>query len=300
MSDIIKRDFIDIPPFLTKDIKTISINASDECCETCLSTCEEWCKDWCEIGCLGEGPCWETPCREEQCDPLFENCQTCLSGGCQGTCQNCECQSGGQNGGKLSTPYLDTSKTIKTYNSVSITILPVTNAQKYMKMISTKDGDVLNVINNSSLTATFTNLTPNTQYIIIISCSANGYTDSNNSSYTATTLPAPVSPWEWYTPKSSGGNFNLTAGEWLAFCERINQMRVARGLSTHSFATTLNWIGKDKPFYAWIFKQAVSALDGFQGLADELKNIQSGGKIYAWYFSNLKSCLNQAISEIGK
>jgi len=152
---------------------------------------------------------------------------------------------------------------------------------------------------SSSYVANFTNLTPSTIYTANCTVYRNSPWEvvySNSASFT--TLPPPVLPWEWYNPKSSGGNFNLTAGEWLAFCERINQMRVARGLPTHSFATTSNWIGKDKPFYAWIFKQAVSALDGFQGLADELKNLQSGDQVYAWYFNNLRTTLNNAISGI--
>ncbi|GEM_PF-2900708 len=154
---------------------------------------------------------------------------------------------------------------------------------------------------SSSYVANFTNLTPSTIYTANCTVYRNSPWEviySNRDTFT--TYAPPVSPWEWYTPKTSEGNFNLTAAEWLDFCERINQMRIARGLSSHPFTTTSNWISKDKPFYAWIFKQAVSALDGFWGLAEELKTIQSGNKIYAWYFNNLKSCLNQAIADIPK
>lgn len=154
---------------------------------------------------------------------------------------------------------------------------------------------------NSSYTANFTGLKPSTVYTA--NCTV--YRNDNDTvvytnSYSFVTAAPPVLPWEWYTPKTSGDNFNLTAVEWLDFFERINQMRIARGLSAHPFTTTSNWLGKDKPFYAWMFKQAVSALDGFWGLAEELKSIQSKDKIYAWYFNNLKSCLNQAIADIPK
>lgn len=151
----------------------------------------------------------------------------------------------------------------------------------------------------SSYVADYTGLLPATTYTVnctVYRSSPWEVVYSNSVSFT--TLSPPVQPWDWYTSKTSGGSFNLTPTEWLDFCERINQMRVARSLSAYPFTTSSTYIGSDKPFYAWIFKEAVNALDGFWGLADELKTVQSGDDIYAWYFTNLKSCLNQAISEI--
>ena len=106
-----------------------------------------------------------------------------------------------------------------------------------------------------------------------------------------------ISSWEWFTPKTSGLGFNLTKDEWIAFCNKINEVRTAKGLTAYSFTTSSTYIGIGKPFYAWIFLQAANAIDEINGqVSSELLSVASGGYIYAWYFNNLKTALNNAIS----
>lgn len=290
MNDIIKKDFIDIPSFLTDEVLMTNYGI-DPCCETCMSNCEKECKDLCEIGCLScMGGCEDGGCQKV--------CEKSCMGGCQGGCQDlCEkviCQTGQGGTTKLPTPSLDTSKTIKTSNSISITILPVANATIYTVKIS-KNNVIISEQAGASLTMNFTNLTPSTQYTIDIRCSASGYEASDWNSYTATTL---TSLWEWHIPKIEGKDFNVTRDEWLAFCTKINEVRRLKGLSDYSFTTSTANIYKDKPFYVWIFLQAVSALSPFSGIAPQLPTLKSGDEIYAWYFTNLKSVLNDAINSI--
>ena len=142
---------------------------------------------------------------------------------------------------------------------------------------------------------TATGLTPSTRYNIV----ADIYNSQGllvSLSGVATTESMNIEPWEWYTPKTKGTGFNITRTEWIAFCNKINAVRVANGLSNYSFSTSTAYIDKGKPFYAWIFLQAVNAIDDLNtGVATEILNVKSGDLIYPWYFNNLKAALNNAI-----
>ena len=128
---------------------------------------------------------------------------------------------------QLPSPTLDTSATVKTSNSISITINSVSGADAYYARINGGSQQ-----SKSTRTFTFTGLTPNTQYYIEIKVSGTGYEDSNWAGYYATTLA--TTAWEWFVPKTSGNEFNVGADEWLAFCSKINEVRIANGLSAYS------------------------------------------------------------------
>ena len=57
---------------------------------------------------------------------------------------------------------------------------------------------------------------------------------SDWAGYYATTLAAEL--WEWWTPKT-GLIIRPSPDEWLAFCSKINEVRVAKGLSAYHFTT---------------------------------------------------------------
>lgn len=189
---------------------------------------------------------------------------------------------------QLTSPTLNTGATIKTNTSIQITMYTVTEAERYYARI---DGGT--VYSGTGRTFNFTGLRPNTQYLIEIKCSASGYSDSNWNRYRATTLS--IQSWEWWYPKISGGNFNLTANEWIAFCNKINEVRVAKGLSEYGFTTSSTYIAKDKPYYAWIYNQAKTAIDGLN-TGFNLLTATSGDMIRSnEHFNNLKNALNSAI-----
>ena len=196
---------------------------------------------------------------------------------------------------KLPAPTLDTTKTIKTGNSISITINSVTGATTYYARINGGSQQ-----SKSTRTFTFAGLSPNTQYFIEIKVGGSGYSDSDWAGYYATTLTS--EPWEWWTPKEVD-NLKLSSEEWLAFCNKINEVRVANGLSAYSFTTSPTYIDDDKVFPVWVFLQAVNAINEMGGVAPQLLTVKSmnvspwgdDSVIYPWYFENLKSALNNAI-----
>jgi hypothetical protein len=162
-------------------------------------------------------------------------------------------------------------------------------------------------IPSSSYTANFTGLEPSTLYTANCTVYRNSpWEKVYSNSHRFTTLAPPIFTWEWYTPKTEDNMlFPVTVKEWLDFCERINQMRVARGLGEYIFTKNI-W--SNMPFSKDIFLEAVEALTPFRGLSPELSQVKSmiedkwgeSSKIKPWYFSNLKSCLNQAIVDIPK
>jgi len=129
--------------------------------------------------------------------------------------------------------------------------------------------------------------------IRVLSSTDNIYSDYSNIFNVAMMN---IIPWAWLYPKTSGQGFNITRAEWIAFCNKINEVRVAKGLGSYSFATSITYVDKDKPFYAWIFLQAATAIKDLNiGVANEVLGIKSGDNISAWYFENLKNALNNAI-----
>lgn len=197
---------------------------------------------------------------------------------------------------KLPTPTLDTNATIKTANSITVTINAVTGATTYYARIGGGTAQT-----SSGRTFAFYDLTPNTQYYIEIKVGGSGYRDSNWAGYYATTLATEL--WEWWTPKDDEDS-DISPDEWLAFCSKINEVRVANGLSAYSFTTSSTYIGKDKPFYAWIWLQAANAINEINGqVAADCLNVKSflesmnnDSIIYPWYWDNLRTALNNAIN----
>jgi hypothetical protein len=254
-------------------------------CESCETACQGTCLDACQVC---EGVC------QTSCETYCENCQTTCEKYCESACQ-LGCQSG-QTNPKLPNPTLDTSATVKTGNSITITINPVTGADTYYARINGGSHQ-----SSSGRTFTFLGLLPNTQYLIEIKVSGVGYQDSDWVGYYATTLEAIL--WEWWTPKEVD-NLKLSPDEWLAFCNKINEVRISKGLLSYPFTTSPTYIADDKVFPVWVFLQAVNAINEMGGIAPQLLTVKSMDEspwgddsiIYPWYFDNLKTALNNAIN----
>lgn len=157
---------------------------------------------------------------------------------------------------------------------------------------------------STSPTFVYTGLNPNTEYLVRVDI----YNQNTGAFLTSflrfvTTLQG-ITPWEWHTPKTENNMVNpVTRQEWLDFCTKINEVRVAKGLPTYSFTTSTDYIDKDKPFAAWIFLQATNAINAMGGIAPQLLAVKSmsvspwgnDSIIYPWYWDNLKAALNNAI-----
>lgn len=94
--------------------------------------------------------------------------------------------------------------------------------------------------------------------------------------------------FEWDTPKTSGGNFNITATEWNRFLNAINSARVGKGLTAYNFT----YASKGGDFYAYMFNQAVQAISAMNPPVPPPSTRSSGDEIYASYFTQLKNSLN--------
>lgn len=97
--------------------------------------------------------------------------------------------------------------------------------------------------------------------------------------------------WTWSTPKVSRQQVNITAVEWNAFCTRINEFRLYRGLTAYSFTT----VSRGQQITASIVNQAWTAL----GTASEMgytvnrpATAVRGAQMTAAFFNGLVSCLN--------
>ena len=281
---------------------TCQVNCQTTCEGNCQLACENACQYACENYCMTECESCETACQgtcldacqvcegvcQSSCEIYCETCQTTCQKYCQSSCQT-GCQSTGQTNPKLPNPTLDTSATVKTGNSITITINPVTGADTYYARINGGSQQ-----SSSERTFTFYGLLPLTQYFIEIKVSGFGYQDSDWVGYYATTLDAEL--WEWQYPKTSATGFNVTPEEWLAFCNKINVVRISKGLLAYPFTTSSTYIAKGKDFYAWIWLEAANAINEINGqVASACLNVNTKNDIYAWYFDNLKNALNSAI-----
>lgn len=201
---------------------------------------------------------------------------------------------------QLPSPTLDTTATVKTQTTLQFTINAVTGygTITYYAALFNEAGttQIGSTQSGTGRVFSFTGLTKETTYMVKIKVAASGYSDSNWSNYLATTLGL---YWEWSNAKTSAGTFNVTPTEWLAFYTRINEVRVKCGLSNYAFQTGAEYFGTGKPFYYWMMRQPATAIDEINGqVTDSIKSVNSGDPIYASYFENLKTALNNAIAAL--
>lgn len=118
------------------------------------------------------------------------------------------------------------------------------------------------------------------------------YDVNSNSTYPIriynTSTKARPSKFSWTYPKTSGGNFNLTAREWNNFASNINDVRAFKGQNLYGFtqATT------GTPLYAYMYNQAVTALSQMSYTIEPPPKKSTGDLIYASYLNTLVSSLN--------
>lgn len=103
----------------------------------------------------------------------------------------------------------------------------------------------------------------------------------------ATTLAARPAYFYWSYPKQSGGNFILVAGEWNSLLSNINAVRIYKGYPSYSFTYAVS----GGTFYAYMYNQAVLAIQGISGYGYYLSTVVSGSTVFA-------NQLNYLVSEI--
>ncbi len=99
--------------------------------------------------------------------------------------------------------------------------------------------------------------------------------------------PAPSRPddWYWWSTIASGERVNISADEWNAFCDRINEFRSYCGFSDYPF--TYVWSG--------MLISADIVNEAYYAIADMKYGAlpaTSGGTMYASFFLKLQDTLN--------
>lgn len=105
---------------------------------------------------------------------------------------------------------------------------------------------------------------------------------SDRFQYTAT---RPTN-WEWYSPKTQGGTFNLTVAEWNAFCRKINEFRLYKGFKD-PYPFTVVYAGNN--ILASQINEAIDAMDNFATVPSMR---YSGQNATALVLNNLRDYLN--------
>lgn len=94
--------------------------------------------------------------------------------------------------------------------------------------------------------------------------------------------------FSWTYSKEKGGKFNLTAIEWNALAERINEFRAYKGLDNYSFNTAYS----GNKYMAYMYNQARLAIQGISGYGTYIPTVSSGETITADMMNTLVSELN--------
>jgi len=136
---------------------------------------------------------------------------------------------------------------------------------------------------------TWTGLSPSTTYYANVRAYTSGGGWSNWSNYDfATTPKGKPSSFSWYTTKSSGGNFNLTASEWNDLCTKINDFRSYRNLSDYTFTRAYS----GNSFTATQYNEARNAINVMNPSTSIPIYRNSGEIIYASDINGLRDSLN--------
>jgi len=112
-----------------------------------------------------------------------------------------------------------------------------------------------------------------------------------------------LTPWSWTSNVSQGGNMNvvsiggvnhaspLTATEWNNFTSFVNEVRVAKGHLTYSYAT----VSPNTNFMAWIFNEAYNQINYMNPPTALPAKPVSGGQILASHINGIKDSVNSLI-----
>jgi hypothetical protein len=146
---------------------------------------------------------------------------------------------------------------------------------------------------SSTDTYAFTGLSAGTEYDIyaIIYYTSNGTTLSKTLDVvTASTLPnARPNYFEWDAPKVSGGVFNLTATEWNALQQNINDVRSYKGYSGYSFTTAY----RGNPVTAVMYNQCINAINTIHNSTLTVYQVSKGDTITAVAINRLRDLINE-------
>lgn len=143
----------------------------------------------------------------------------------------------------------------------------------------------------STLTVELTGLDEQTDYVINVGIVVGDSTSWIGAEYFSTPSQSAASrpdDWEWWYTIKSGGKIRLSADEWNAFCECINEFRVYDSLPEYNFTTVYSG---DK-ISAAIVNQARTAINAISTCGSVPSKVSTGDPITASFFLDLQDALN--------
>ena len=184
-----------------------------------------------------------------------------------------------------------------TSNSVTITVkdfVPNERVRFQVKQYSNSATavDMDYNVNATTLTKTFSGLTPNTVYYADVQLNQSlwlgGSSITDGKRFVTLAKNTRPANWSWSSTIEKGKPIKVTAVEWNNFCTRINKFRTYKGLTTYNFTT----VSKGMSISATIVNQARTAINGITGHGTLPSEAASGGAITASFFNTLKNALN--------
>ena len=184
-----------------------------------------------------------------------------------------------------------------TSNSVTITVkgfVPNERVRFQVKQYSNSSTavDMDYNVNATTLTKTFSGLTPNTVYYADVQLNQSlwlgGSSITDGKRFVTLAENTRPANWSWSSTIEKGKPIKVTAVEWNNFCTRINKFRTYKGLTTYNFTT----VSKGMSISATIVNQARTAINGITGHGTLPSKAASGEAITASFFNTLKNALN--------
>lgn len=124
---------------------------------------------------------------------------------------------------------------------------------------------------------------------------SSGYVSATSDWITVTIPGELIDPWYWRSTIASGAPINITASEWNDFCDYINGVRSAKGMTSYSSFTTV--IAKQTKISAAIVNHARTAISQISGHGTLPAAVSSGDPITASFFIKLAEAINVFASE---
>ena len=145
-------------------------------------------------------------------------------------------------------------------------------------------------VESSSSQFTVTGLNPNTTYDFYAEAKWDGVWYEVGGVF-VTTLPEPITRpnnWSWFTTKTQGSDFKLTASEWNSFTTRINDFRNYKNQGAYSFTNAIT----GNKFLASIFNEARSAINAMNPPTSVPSSVSAGDDVTAFGLNRLRDSLN--------
>lgn len=161
------------------------------------------------------------------------------------------------------------------------------NDESYSKWFSSK---------TSKFSTTVTGLSPGTKYLANIAYHT--VAQAEGSQWHSDPIPFTTlgsgggtsrpKNWSWNSVVEKGEPIQISARDWNAFCDRINEFREYDGKSAYDFT----YVYKGDAISASIVNEARSAINGISTSAT-ITRVYSGDLITADYFNGIAWALNQ-------